>query len=125
MALVKRSAKVQDWRKDQLAELRDRMGRVKRIAGLSGVPEWNDMEAMLKSFVEFAKREEKIVLRDMRTSEESDSELVARYREVAQKQDDFSLILDLVSKSDDQVKHLADSIKNLEAEYKSAAVELA
>lgn len=125
MALVKRTKKVQDWRKDQLKELRERREKVKRIAGLSGVPEWEDMKSMLESFVEFAKREEKIVLRDMRSSEEADSELVKRYREVAQKQDDFVLVLDLVGKSEIQVEHLNESIKKLEGEFKEAAAELA
>lgn len=126
MAIVKPTETGQERRKERLEALRSRLADIKELGAMRNYPEWKKLKSTIESFAEMEKRlEEKGIIDCCKKQGVEPWELVADIRVAREKRAAFEFVIDMVEKTDVQVEHLHNTIKDLEQEYKLAKTKLA
>ncbi len=125
MSEIRYTQEGQDRRKEQLDYLRKRLKHVSSLGAGLGGRFWTDLKAVLDGSIEAEQKAQKRGVLDCVLNEKSDSEVRRELASSKVREEAFAFVVDLVEKSGAQADHMKAHIKDLEAQFKVAAEQLA
>lgn len=136
MSVTRYTEAGQESRKGRLEELRKRLETIKRLNNSKDTLGWKDLKSILEGFISSEDNAIKLCVIacamggyydpiEKGIRKETNDKLVSDLRVAHERKSGFQLIIDLIEKTDDQIEHVAATIKHIEAQFKEAKEQLA